>query len=474
MLGIGRRRESWESMGGDRRRSSIGRRLFLLVVVALLVWGGLITWRMGGTPEARIESDLPAIGRLAVVTVRVEEPGRGLARVAIDLVQGDQVTNLLDGDYGSPPMWAPWRSLETSRELTVEVGRDKGKLAPGEATIRVTAWGIGTWWRSPEPATVRLTLPVRLRPPSLGVRSIRNYAAQGGTGVVVYQVGPSAVRDGVQVDEEWFPGHPLPAGGAGERFALFAVPFDLEDETRIRLVAADDALNEAEVPFLDRLLRKPYRTDTISLSQEFLARVVPAILSQTPELEDQGDLLQNYLEINGNLRGENAETLRRLATSSPAEFLWSEPFVAMPGSQVMSSFADRRTYVLDGQEVDRQNHLGFDLASVRRASVPAANTGVVVLARYFGIYGNAVVVDHGFGLMSLYGHLSTIAVEEGQEVDRGDLLGRTGTTGLSGGDHLHFSMLLQGLPVTPLEWWDGRWIEDRVMSKLTVGEIASE
>ena len=474
MLGMGRRRKSWDSLGGERHRSPIGKRLLLLLLVVLLGWGALITWRTGGTPAVEIETDLPALGRLTVVTVRVAELGRGVARVAIDLVQGDQVIKLRDGGFGSPAMWAPWRSLQTSRELTVEVSREQLKPAPEEATLRVTAWGVGTWLRSPDPMVARLTLPVRLRPPALGVHSIRNYAAQGGTGVVVYQTGPTAIRDGVQVGDWWFPGYPLPGGGAAERFALFAVPFDLEDGTQIRLIAADDALNEAEVPFLERLLRKPYRNDTISLSEDFLARVVPAILSQTPELEDRGDLLQNYLEINGNLRLDNAETLRQLASSSPAGFLWSEPFVAMPGSQVMSSFADRRTYVLDGVEVDRQDHLGFDLASVRRAPVPAANSGIVVLARYFGIYGNAVVVDHGFGLMSLYGHLSTIAVEEGQEVDRGEVLGRTGTTGLSGGDHLHFSMLLQGYPVTPLEWWDGRWIEDRLMDKLAVGEVAGE
>ena len=89
-----------------------------------------------------------------------------------------------------------------------------------------------------------------------------------------------------------------------------------------------------------------------------------------------------------------------------------------------------------------------------------------MLARYLGIYGNAVVIDHGFGLQSLYGHLSSIDVEEGQTVTRGEAVGRSGATGLAGGDHLHFSMLLQGLPVDPREWWDGHWIHDRLKLKL--------
>jgi murein DD-endopeptidase MepM/ murein hydrolase activator NlpD len=155
-----------------------------------------------------------------------------------------------------------------------------------------------------------------------------------------------------------------------------------------------------------------------------------------------------------------------LAESSAPAFLWNERFLQMPNTQVMSTFADRRTYLYEGRPVDEQTHLGYDLASTRRASVPAANNGIVVLARYFGIYGNAVVIDHGFGLMSLYGHLSSIAVSEGEEVARGQSVGRSGQSGLAGGDHLHFTMLLQGLPVNPVQWWDAHWIRDRLSTKL--------
>lgn len=138
----------------------------------------------------------------------------------------------------------------------------------------------------------------------------------------------------------------------------------------------------------------------------------------------------------------------------------------MPNGQVMSAFADRRTYVYQGRNVDQQDHLGFDLASIQQAPVPSANDGVVVLARYHGIYGNTVVVDHGAGLMSLYSHLSSIAVADGQAVTRGQEVGRTGVTGLAGGDHLHFTMLVGGLPVNPIEWWDAKWIRDRLVTKL--------
>jgi len=283
---------------------------------------------------------------------------------------------------------------------------------------------------------------------------------------VVYRVGPSAVRDGVQAGDAWFPGYPLPGGDEQARFALFAVPYDMDDVSRVRLVASDDVGNEARASFVDQFFPKPLRRGTIQLSDSFMERVVPPILSQTPQLESRGNLLDDFLLVNGELRRIDNEELVELGRRSAPEFLWTRAFLQMRNAQVMSDFAARRRYLYDGREVDVQDHLGFDLASTAMAPIESANDGVVVMARYFGIYGNTVVVDHGYGLMSLYGHLSSIAVTEGQSVERGQELGRSGATGLAGGDHLHFSMLLQGLPVDPREWWDPHWIHDRLKLKL--------
>jgi len=78
-----------------------------------------------------------------------------------------------------------------------------------------------------------------------------------------------------------------------------------------------------------------------------------------------------------------------------------------------------------------------------------------------------VAIDHGYGLQSIYGHLSRIGVKLGDMVKKGQMIGRSGSTGLAGGDHLHFSMQLDGVQVNPVEWWDEQWIEDRVLSRLS-------
>jgi len=453
------------------RRNESGRVLPLLLL--LIVLGGLVyllalaAYRAGPTPTIQATPAGGSIGRKTSLTVTVTEPVRGLSRVRAELVQGDRVEKLAEKTYLPLPSWKFWGVGSARDALPLDIGRDAIKgLKEGPVIVRVTAEGASAWLRRPEPAVKEITFQVRLIPPSLGVTSTFHFVRQGGAEAVVYRVGESSVRDGVQAGDLWFPGFPLPGGGKGDRFALFAVPYDMPDPSSVKLMAADDAENESQVTFIDQFApRKPIDA-TINLSDAFLKKVVPAILSQTPDMKDSGGLLENFLSINRDLRKANAAALVELAAKSKPRFLWSRTFLPMSNAKVMAPFAEERAYVYQGRTVDHQVHLGFDLAATRAVPVQASNDGVVALARFFGIYGNAVVVDHGYGLESLYAHLSSIDVKEGQEVKRGETLGRTGDTGLAGGDHLHFSILLAGQPVSPVEWWDGHWIRDRVARKL--------
>ena len=453
-------------MSSDDRRGR-GKRWLWLTMSMVAAAAALVTFRIGSRPSIQIEPEMPGIGRRTPIAVQMTEPSRGLARVRVEFVQGDRTEVLAEQELETRPAWKFWGPATEQEMLEVEVGSETiDRLESGEAVIRASAWPAGTWLRHPEAEVRELVLPVRLTPPAIMLHSRQHYVAQGGAGVVVYTVGASAIEDGVRVGDWWFPGFSLAGSPDGARFALFAVPFDLEDPNRLVLEATDDVGNTGTVGFVDQFFPKPYKRDTIEVSDPFMERVVPAIMGNTPGVEDQGNLLDNYLWVNRELRKRNAAELRELADRSRQEFLWDQPFLPMSNAQVMSSFADRRTYLYQGREVDQQDHLGFDLASVRHADIEGSNSGQVILARYFGIYGNAVAIDHGYGLMSLYGHLSSIAVEEGQMVERGQVIGRSGETGLAGGDHLHFTLLVGGQPVNPVEWWDGAWIRDRFAAKL--------
>lgn len=439
--------------------------MLLVLVLLLIAAGAFAGFYTGASPQVTVKPTLPGIGRSTPVRIRIEDPQR-VEKVRVEVVQGSEVKPVMEKTFTPQPAWKMWGGPPPV-EMTANVGRETVQgLRAGDAIIRVTAERAGAMLRRPDPVVSEVKLPVRLAPPSLQILSNFHYVNQGGSEAVVYRVGEGAIRDGVQSGSWWFPGFPMPGNDKQLRFAFFAVPYDMGDTSQVRLVAEDEVGNRAEAGFIDKFTPRPLKTDTIEVNDRFMNKVVPEILSQSPEIADKGDLLQNYLQINRDLRKKNAQTLKELGAKSERRFLWNRPFLPMPNAAITAAFADRRTYVYNGNNVDQQDHLGFDMASVERDSIPASNDGKVVLARFFGIYGNAVVIDHGYGVQSLYGHLSSTAVQEGQMVKRGQELGRSGATGLALGDHLHFTMLLQGLAVTPVEWWDPHWIQDRIARKL--------
>ena len=430
---------------------------------ALVLAGlGFVAFRMvfASAPVVALGGPFKLVGRTAPLLVEVKDTRHGLAAVRVSVEQGGKEHVLLDETYDPPRPEVHFRW---------QPAQDKAfRLAEGPGRLRVRArnasWAGFFRGRS---ASIDQEFTARLTPPRIQPLSTQHYVNQGGCDMVVYRVGPSAVESGVAVGPVFFRGFPLPgAADPGVHFAIFAVPYDAPANAPIRLRARDEAANETVAGFNVRVFPKSFRARKLPVDDAFLGKVVPEITGNTPGFADQGDPLKNYLAINRDLRKENNAALTALADKSQHRFLWTKPFQQLGNSKVEASFADRRTYVYGGQDIDRQDHLGYDLATTSQAPVAAANDGLVVMADYFGIYGNTVVLDHGFGLLSLYGHLSSFGVKPGDTVTRGQQIGRTGATGLAGGDHLHFSMILDAVQVDPKEWWDPHWIGDRVASKL--------
>jgi len=445
-------------------------RFLLFTLMAAVLGGGLwLALRVGPTPAVELETDRPAIGKATTVIATYNEPVLGLGNIRLELIQGDRV-EVLDQEVFTRGSLLPWSRDHGTAEvaLTAIVGTTAFDWLDGsDVVLRATADRSQGFLRRGEPVVVERVLPVRLRPPRLELLSSQHYGKQGGSGVVVYRVGETAVRSGVRAGIHESHGSASEEGGLDERFALYALPWDLDDEGEIRLFAEDDAGNRVEVAFLDIFKRLPDRVDTIRVSDAFLERVVPAIASRTPGFDDSGSLLEQYLIINGELRQSELKRVAELSRTSVPAFLWSGPFLQMANSALKANFAQTRSYTYEGREVDRQTHLGLDLASTARAPVPAPNAGRVVFAGWMTLYGNTVIIDHGYGLMSGCGHLSSIEVAEGDIVDRGQIIGKSGTTGLAGGDHLHLEIYVHGQSVDPLQWLDAKWIRDNITSKLT-------
>lgn len=238
-------------------------------------------------------------------------------------------------------------------------------------------------------------------------------------------------------------------------FVFFPAPIDIKGDSVFYAVAEDSAGNRVIKTLPTRLKTKRFKRSSMNISDSFINKVVLPLLDKT----DIQDPVSAFKEVNEQQRAKSAKRLIEIAGKTGPEILWKGPFLQLKNSKVMAGYGDKRTYLYKGKKISRSIHLGYDLASLANAPVEASNTGIVMFAGDLGIYGNAVIIDHGLGLMSLYGHLSSITVEEGRKIKKGEIIGRTGSTGLAGGDHLHFSILLHGYQVSPLYWWDSHWIK---------------
>ena len=244
---------------------------------------------------------------------------------------------------------------------------------------------------------------------------------------------------------------PLPIDDAGVAAAPASVPV---------LVAAlyDEAPPPLRQRLLNHLLGPVGPLALVAVAAGAFARLLPA---------GRWSSAQVQLDDVWAIQPAQVLDLARYVEQKAPEMLWGGVvFHPFGNNAVEAAFADQRTYVYQGKEVDRQTHLGFDLARVVHSPIVAANRGKVVYAAPLGIYGNCVILDHGMGVQSLYAHLSSIAVQTGQMVDKEQELGKSGMTGMAGGDHLHFTMLVNGHMVNPVEWWDQHWIQDRILRKL--------
>jgi murein DD-endopeptidase MepM/ murein hydrolase activator NlpD len=451
------------------------RFIFAFLLVVLVAIGGVfvVAGRMGG-PSIEINKPAKFVGASSPLEVAVSAPGANLKDLQIVLEQeGKQhsLFTLADQKGATVKQDGPDKLL-----VAGTLGRQQvPDLKSGPARVVVTAsrsvvYGIRTLQSS-----ASKDVQVRLERPRISIVSTHHYVNHGGSEMAVYRVTPSAVTSGVLVGDVEYPGYPA-AGANVEgvrisdpdvRVAFFALLHDQDLNTPIRLFARDEAGNTARADFDYRAFPKPFKRSRIQLDDRFLDRVVPAILEGTSEVKPDGDTLAKFLVINGDLRRKNAEKIASFAAQTSPQILWGGVvFHPFTNTAVESAFADHRTYIYKGREVDQQIHLGFDLASFTGTPIVAANRGKVVFADELGIYGNCVILDHGMGVQSLYAHLASIDVKPGQVVEKEATLGRSGMTGLAGGDHLHFTMLVNGKMVNPVEWWDSHWIEDRILRKL--------
>jgi murein DD-endopeptidase MepM/ murein hydrolase activator NlpD len=457
--------------------------LFLVVLIGGVAGAGWL--RCEGTPPV-VETTLPI--RIGVdarsVTLRLSDPGSGVRSAEATLVHAGGETPLAGQQFTGDLLLGGDRSAPETFEVSVDP-KALG-LKEGSASLRVVTrdWAWRDLLRGNE-SRVELEVVVDRRPPQIAIENGLTYLRKGGSGAVVYRVNEETLRDGVVVGELFFRGYPIggepPAVGsdepppvgaaapapaeegarpAGRRIAVFALPHDMDVGAPIRVEAVDRVGNRTQTSWATNLKDHAFPDAQIVLSQQFLSRKVPELSAEAGF--DATDLVAGFQRINSELRAANEARVREIIRRTASEPHWKGGFLQLANSEVTSRFAERRSYFLDGQRISQATHFGYDLAALAQTPITASNAGVVLFSGALGIYGNCVVLDHGLGVTSLYAHLSSLDVAEGDFVERGQVLGLSGDTGLAGGDHLHFAILVGDVYVDPVEWWDAKWVREHV------------
>lgn len=396
-------------------------------------------------------SSITTLGQATPVTVQVHDP-RGVRKITAMVEQNG-------ASYAVGATTQTSKATDSNWTFTAGV-KAAPQLKDGAAKLIVEATSNDLLGNK---ARVERDVTVVTRPPSLSVDSDQHYLYLGMADLVTFDVSGGWTSAGVRVGDQTYRSWPMPGGKPG-RFSLFAFAWNMPPGTAPVVYASVGAGNDVTSPMVFQFPKKEqphYTTHDLQVSDAFMQKVVNEL-----DPNGSGDPVARFVKINSEMRRANNKTLSDLRFKTAEKFLWSQPFARQTHSQAEATFADLRNYIYHGKKIDQQVHLGYDLAVTQHVGVEASNDGQIVYAAPLGIYGNCVVVDHGYGLQTIYGHMSQIDVHVGDMVKRGQVMGRSGMTGMAGGDHIHFAMQLDGVQIDPKEWWDPHWIHDHIARRV--------
>jgi murein DD-endopeptidase MepM/ murein hydrolase activator NlpD len=427
--------------------------LSFMALLAAVVFGALTVFERGKPVIAM--ADIPEyLGANTTMDLTLTDKKSGLRSIRIAINQENQGKEVLFTEYPRQGYMGKIGPTEVKENQLLDFKKLGLKDGPAEIIFEVRDFSL---WGLFQGNLTRIAKNVTLdtKAPKINLLHVTRYLKQGGAGIAIYQTSEEVLHHGVQINGNFHPGFPVNDGRELTYIAFLALPYDATAIEGPTITAEDLAGNKATIGFSSVYKKANQKRDRITISDGFLSTKIPEFEEHYPEMT--GSMIEKYLYTNRNLRDLNNQKIYDLCKTPAPERLWKGAFQRMPGSP-RAGFADHRTYDYQGQPIDEQVHLGVDIASTQRADIRAAEAGKVIFTGYHGIYGEMVVLDHGQGIFSLYSHLSQINVSVGTVVDQNTVLGLTGTTGMAGGDHLHFSMLVNGIFVNPVEWWDPHWI----------------
>ena len=433
------------------------KQLFTLILIALAIAVIIIVlpsfeWN---SPEINFLNNSEFIG-LKPFEIEIEDKGKGLKSLKVYIGDDSNEMLVIDKKYES--------NINNDR-FEIDIKKNS-PLKEGKVKLKIISQDNSkfNFFRGNK-TTVEKNLILDLTPPKLNELSTVQYLKHGGSGFLIYKSSKDLEKSGVKIRDYLFPGYSGYFQDPSIYIVFFAYPYDMESNEELSLYAVDKAGNERTLPVFYHMINAKYRDSTINVDEMFIKRkMLPLLDEDVPESETM--LKDIFLKVNNKMRTDNNNKIMEITANSKDKMFWNNRFLQLSNSKVEANFADHRSYKVDEEIVDKQYHLGYDLSVTKKYPVEAANGGIIEFTGDIGIYGNTVIVDHGMGVMTLYSHLSSISVKEGDKIKKGGIIGKTGITGLAVGDHLHFGVYVHGVPVRPLEWWDQKWIKEKVLNRI--------
>ena len=337
---------------------------------------------------------------------------------------------------------------------------------PKEGSLRIEAFDTSSWnFFKGNQSVSNSKIIIDKKSPVANVITNSYLLRQGGSGIIIVEILDENLKDYYVSfnDEELF--ELFPFQKKNFYMSIITWPIDIKEFKRVNVVAIDLAGNKTEtkVPFYIKSFKE--KIDDIKISDEFVNSVSKHVLENS-NMNVPSSIVETFVKTNKELREKNLQTIKEVvkknlpnAADNPFDV---KPFIRLPYAATFAQFGERRHYFYNEQKIDEAWHLGMDWASVKRADVLISNPGKVIFKDYLGIYGDTVIVDHGYGLGTLYAHTSSIRVNVDDNVVAGQHIANTGSTGAVFGDHLHFGVLVQGIEVNPNEWLDFTWMKTNV------------
>ncbi len=419
-------------------------------------------------PVVTLDESPLGIGADAVaLKVSVHDSGSGLDEVIVRISQRNEPKELLRKSYKDE------HRLDETFQIPLN-GKQLG-LREGNAELQILAFDRSLWSNG---ASISKSLPVNFAKPSIVVVTPQQNGVLGGSELVFYKVlGKTPRLQGVVSKSALYAGFPAkewdPSFKSYDNLyvALFPIPVDFKAEKdSMKIVARDDIGNSTWAPFNYRVHDRRWSSTRTALNDQNAERLRERLATYAKgagiQAQSSGDLASSLRDLlRAVTASDNALIAESLKRPEPRK-LWTGPFIKPVGSAPGNSFGDIRTVTVGSAEIQKAQAPGVRFPVSSRTAVMATNGGQVTFSGELGVLGKTVVIDHGFGLSTVYGNLSETSAPVGALVAKNQPIGRTGNTGFAVTEGVHFEIRLHGVPVSPNEWWDERWVADHIDNKV--------